>query len=79
MVDADINDRIRIHADGMVLIVHASDVVESVREFSYLRSEVDRLRALHSSIPLAGTVLPDGSVKFRGDPDVASKCDMPSD
>ena len=78
VIDVEIDDKIRIHADGMVLIVHASDVVESVREFNFLHSELERLRSL-GSMPLAGTVLPDGSVQFRGDQDVASKCDMPSD
>ena len=72
--DVEIDDKIRIHADGMILTVHASDIVESVREVNFLHREVARLRALDSSIPLCGTVLPDGSVEFRGglvdEPDV---------
>ena len=31
MIDVKIDDKIRIHADGMVLIVHDSDVVDSVQ------------------------------------------------
>ena len=65
MVNVDINDKIRINVDGTVLIVHALDVVESVRQFQHLEQEVERLR---SFISLVGTVLPDGSVEFRGDP-----------
>ena len=68
--DVEINDKISSHADGvgrspMVLTVLASDIIESVREVNFLHREVARLRALDSLVPLCGTVLPDGSVKFR--------------
>ncbi len=42
--DVSINDKICIHADDIVLTVHASDVVESVREFQHLHREIERLR-----------------------------------
>lgn len=61
-VDVDIDDRIRIHADGMVVIVLAADVIESVREINFLHQELEKLR--DSSIPIVGIVAHDGSVQF---------------
>ena len=53
-VDVTIDEEIRIHADGRCLTVTASDVIEYVREFNN-----------RGTLPLGGTVLPDGSVKLR--------------
>ena len=64
LIDVDVDDQIRIHVAGMLVTVAASDVVDSVREFNDMRNEIKRLKEL--SVPVAGAVLPNGSVEFWG-------------
>lgn len=55
-IQADIEDRIEIDAGGQKVTVFACDVVEHIRN-----ENSDR------SMPLAGKVLPDGTVFLRDD------------
>lgn len=60
IVQADIEDQICIHVDGTTITVYASDVVHAIRDF-HEQQEAARKEA---GLPLAGTVMPDGTVLF---------------